>query len=83
VRGIRTILQAHPDVDHVNEVLTMHLGPDFILVNISVDFRNDIPTGTIETVIANIDQAIKRQFPLVKRVFIEAEARLTRQSATA
>ena len=78
VHGIKTILQAFPQVEHLNEVLTMHMGPDYILVNISVDFRDDIPTGEMENVIADIDRAIKQQFPLVKRIFIEAEARTGR-----
>ena len=62
-------------VEHVNEVLTMHMGPDFILANLSVDFRDDATAGDIETVIAEMDQAIKRQYPQIKRIFIEAEKR--------
>ncbi|MCG6887938.1 MAG: cation diffusion facilitator family transporter [Proteobacteria bacterium] len=81
VRGIHLILQNYPEIGHVNEVLTMHMGPDYILVNISVDFRNEIPAGKVETVIADIDTAIKHQFPLVKRVFVGAEARSVRQAA--
>lgn len=79
VHGIRTILQSYPEIEHVNEVLTMHMGPDYILVNISVDFRDDIQSGAMEEFIADIDRVIKRQFPLVKRVFIEAEARAARK----
>ncbi|HID49095.1 MAG TPA: cation transporter [Chromatiales bacterium] len=79
VHGIRTILQSYPEIEHVNEVPTMHMGPDYILVNISVDFRDDIQSGAMEEFIADIDRVIKRQFPLVKRVFIEAEARAARK----
>lgn len=54
----------------------MHMGPDFTLVNISVDFRDNIASGDLEPMIAGLDAAIKQQFPAVKRVFNEAEARL-------
>lgn len=75
VNGIREIVAAAEGVDHVNEVLTMHMGPDFILVNISIDFRDDIPAGELEVVIAKLDRQIKQNFANVKRVFVEAEAR--------
>jgi divalent metal cation (Fe/Co/Zn/Cd) transporter len=55
----------------------MHMGPDFILVNLSVDFHDNIAAGAVESLIADLDAAIKQQFPAVKRVFIEAEARKT------
>jgi len=31
ISGIRQLVSASPDVLHINEVLTMHMGPDFIL----------------------------------------------------
>ena len=75
VDGIRRIVRAQPAVRHVNEVLTMHMGPEFILVNISVDFADNIRAGEMEEAAAHMDHQIKTRFPKVKRVFIEAEAR--------
>jgi cation diffusion facilitator family transporter len=75
VNGIRRIARAQPEVRHVNEVLTMHMGPEFILVNISVDFADNIRTDDVEEAVAHIDHQIKTTFPNVKRIFIEAEAR--------
>jgi cation diffusion facilitator family transporter len=77
VEGIRALVQGSDGVEQLNEVLTMHMGPDFILVNLSVDFHDDIAAGALESLIAGLDAAIKQQFPAVKRVFIEAEARKT------
>jgi cation diffusion facilitator family transporter len=75
VDGIRRIVRAQPAVRHVNEVLTMHMGPEFILVNISVDFADSLRVGEVEETAAHMDHQIKTHFPNVKRVFIEAEAR--------
>ncbi len=75
ITGIREIIQNHDGVEHVNEVLTMHMGPNFILVNISIDFRDDIPAGELEVIIGQIDRHIKQAFSNVKRVFVEAESR--------
>lgn len=73
VAGIRQIVSAQPDVERVNEVLTMHMGPDFILLNLSVEFNDAATTEKLETRIAHIDKQIKEAYPEVKRIFIEAE----------
>ena len=75
IEGIRSIARNHPDVNYVNEVLTMHMGPDFILLNLSLDFRDGALAPGIEAAIAEMDTAIKQTFPEVKRIFIEAEPR--------
>ena len=75
IRGIRDTLQAKANIDHVNEILTMHMGPDFILANVSVDFDDTITAQQVESDIAAIDMAIKQKYPQIKRVFIEAEKR--------
>ena len=75
IKQIRDIVNANSLVECVNEVLTMHMGPDFILANISVDFRDSNTVGELEIAIAEIDQLIKAAYPEIKRVFIEAEKR--------
>ena len=75
VRDIRRLAAESPEVEHVNEVLTLHMGPEFILVNLSVDFDNCISADQVELAIQRLDSRIKRAHPLVKRVFIEGEAR--------
>jgi cation diffusion facilitator family transporter len=73
VTGIRNLAASFPGVERVNEVLTLHMGPDFVLVNISVDFSDSIPAGRVEEILAAMDQRIKERHPNVKRVFIELE----------
>ena len=75
IRDIRELAARFPEIEHVNEVLTMHMGPEYILVNISVDFKDTIQAGRVEQVIQELDHLIKERHPLVKRVFVEAEAR--------
>lgn len=57
----------------VNDVLTLHMGPNFILVNVSVDFKDDVPVGEVETAIETLTREIREAHIDVKRVFIEAE----------
>ncbi len=75
VHGIREIAKSFAEIDHVNEVLTLHMGPDYILVNLSVDFADHTSAEDIEDSVYMLTVEIKRAFPLVKRVFVEPEAK--------
>ena len=79
VQSIRKLAGSFQDIEHVNEVLTMHMGPDFILVNLSVEFRDGVSSEQVEVTVANLDRRIKEVHPLVKRIFIEGEARRAMQ----
>lgn len=74
VYGIRQILKEESNVLHINEVLTMHLGPQDILLNISLDFEDGISSIEVEETISRMEGNIKNQFPEIKRVFIEAQS---------
>ncbi len=75
VNRIRELAESAPEIQHVNEVVTMHMGPQFILVNLSVEFVDSATADQIEAVIAKLDRGLKESLPRVKRVFVEAEAR--------
>ena len=74
VNSIRKIAESHDEVEQVNELLTMHMGPEYILVNISIRFKRGQLTREIESVIQDVDHAIKQQHTSVRRVFVEAES---------
>lgn len=75
VDSVRQMAAAVSQVEHVNEVLTLHMGPEYVLVNLSLDFRNDCTAEEIEDAIALLDKQIKDKWSLVKKVFVEAERR--------
>jgi cation diffusion facilitator family transporter len=82
IKGIHEIILKYDGVENLNEVLTMHMGPDFVLVNVSIDFQNEIPASELENIIASMDTQIKENFPIVKRVFVEAESRRIQTECT-
>ena len=75
VESIRALAAKHREVESVNETLTLHMGPEFILANISIEFKRGLKTGRIEKIVNNLDKAIKKEHPYIKRVFIEAETK--------
>lgn len=78
VEHIRKLAMSNEGITHVNELLTLHMGPEYVLVNIAVDFKDHLSATEIENTVALLDATIKRKHPRVKRVFIEAESRSKR-----
>lgn len=76
VLGIHKIATKYKSIEKLNEVLTMHMGPNYILVNLSIEFNDHLKVESMENLISLIDKDIKTEFPDVKRVFIEAETKL-------
>lgn len=72
--SIRQIAESFEEVEKVNELLTMHMGPEFILVNISIRFKREQLTREIEKIIQELDVAIKAEHEVVRRIFVEAES---------
>lgn len=74
VAGIRDIANDDPDVAVAGHPLTMHLGPDEVLLNLDVRFRPGLPSEQIMSVIDRLEQAIRGRYPGIRRIFIEAES---------
>lgn len=75
VKAIHDMVSEIDPIERTNEVLTMHMGPNYILVNVSADFSSDASSDDVEGSIAELDKQIKKRFPNVKRIFVEAESR--------
>jgi cation diffusion facilitator family transporter len=72
--AIQALLRNDPRIAVTNEILTMHLGPNDVLLNLSVDFRDALSSAEVEEAISELESAIKAKFPVVRRVFIEAQS---------
>lgn len=83
IAAIRSLARRYPEVPRVHEVLTMHMGPDFILANIALEIACDVPRGRAHEILASLDRDIKRADPRVKRVFIEAQNECPPQASPA
>ncbi|MTI88783.1 MAG: cation transporter [Balneolaceae bacterium] len=74
IQGIQGAAREMESIATVKEVLTLHMGPQYILVTISADFVDDIDSVTVEEATHQLSEKIKEAYPRVKRVFIEAES---------
>jgi cation diffusion facilitator family transporter len=83
IAGIREIIADQPGITDLNELLTLHNGPEDVLVTISVDFADRLSSADVERVVTELETAIKDRFPHVTRVFIEAQSWTAGRSAAA
>jgi cation diffusion facilitator family transporter len=72
VDAIRTLVNDNPSVEEVNGILSLHMGPDYILVNISLDVRPAADRAEVHRLYGTLSRAIKHQFPKVRKVFFES-----------
>ena len=73
VAALRELALADPSVVGLGAVLTMHLGPEEVLLNIEVQFTPGSTAEQIHMAIHRIEKEISARYPEVDRVFIEVE----------
>ena len=74
VDGIRRIVGEEARVKRPLDVLTMHMGPDDVLLNLSVEFQDSLNAREVEDAVCTLESRIRSQYPIVRRIFVEAES---------
>jgi len=74
VRSIRRIVSEDAATERVGKPLTMHLGPEGILVNLDVQFRGGLSAAELERAVDRLEARIRSAHPEVERIFLEARA---------
>ena len=63
-----------PGVERVTQLLTMHLGPDVILLAMKVAFQPTLRVAEVEEVTNRIEAKIRAELPQMRKIFIEADS---------
>ena len=71
---IKEVIRSEPVVERVGELLTMHLGPEQVLLNVDIKFRGGLTVSELEQAIDRLEDRIRQAEPRIKRIFIEAES---------
>jgi cation diffusion facilitator family transporter len=69
---IRKIASEDEAVETAGAPLTMHLGPDDVLLNLDLRFRRGLPLEEVESAVRRLEEKIRRRYPEVRRIFLEA-----------
>ncbi|GGD39573.1 cation diffusion facilitator family transporter [Aureimonas glaciei] len=83
VETIRERVSQRPEIASVNEIRTLHLGPRDVLLTMSCDFEDDIPSQDIEAAVSDIEQRVKHAYPIVRRLYIEVQSKDAHRRALA
>jgi cation diffusion facilitator family transporter len=70
--AIEKVVEHYDEVDEVQELLTMVLGPNALLVAARVELRKDIDGKQVEEISSEIDGCIREVVPDVTEVFLDA-----------
>ncbi|WP_051929168.1 cation diffusion facilitator family transporter [Thermopetrobacter sp. TC1] len=73
IKAVREIASRSPVVDSINELRTMHLAADDILLAMSIDVPDDMRGGRIEEEIGRLEAAIRKAVPQIRRIYIEVQ----------
>jgi len=68
---LREIMTSFEEVTDVLRLLTMHLGPDAVLVNTEIHVIDGLDTDQIEDLLERITQRMREEMPEVAQTFIE------------
>lgn len=61
-------------VERVTQMLTMHLGPDVVVLAMKVAFRPTLSVTEVEDVTNRIEAAIRTEVPRMRKIFVEADS---------
>jgi cation diffusion facilitator family transporter len=72
--SLHRLAQDNADVEAVERLLTMHMGPHSLLLNMDLSFRSGLDAEDMEKAVERLEKTIRRQHPRVQYVFVEADA---------
>jgi cation diffusion facilitator family transporter len=76
------VASAVDGVDAVTQLLSMHLGPDVVLLALKVAFRPTLSVEEVESVTNRMEASIRAAVPRMRKIFIEADSRGDRRGLT-
>ena len=74
VANIRKLILDDPAVKKVIRVLTLHFGPQEILLNLEIQFTKQLSTEELAIAVERLETTIRSQHPEVQNIFIEAKS---------
>lgn len=75
VQHAREEMLSWDEVQAVNEIRSVHFGPRDILLTMSLDFVDDVPSQRIETIVTESERRLRKVYPAIQRVFLEVQSR--------
>jgi cation diffusion facilitator family transporter len=73
--AVRAAIDRRPEVTGVNEITTVHIGPQAIFLGLAVDFEDEVPVGRVEAMIAEAEAELRARWPALRAIYIKPQAK--------
>lgn len=74
LKNIRELAEAEPGVKKVINPLTMHFGPDTVLLTVDIEFDKKLSAAEVEATVDRLEKSIRSRYKAIKHIYIEAGA---------
>ncbi|MEH2060164.1 MAG: cation diffusion facilitator family transporter [Nostoc sp.] len=74
IANIRSLSKTEPGVKEVIRVLTMQLAPQEVLLNLEIQFSQNLTGEEIALTVESLEVKISQKHPEIKQIFIEAKS---------
>jgi divalent metal cation (Fe/Co/Zn/Cd) transporter len=71
---IRAIVQAEPAIESVDKLTTMYLGPEEVMLIITLRFRAGTTLAALRDGLASIKRSIRECYPRIRHIFVDSSA---------
>ncbi|MEH1905240.1 MAG: cation diffusion facilitator family transporter [Nostoc sp.] len=73
IANIRSLSKTEPGVKEVIRILTMQLAPQEVLLNLEIQFSQNLTGEEIALTVESLETKIRHKHPEIKQIFIEAK----------
>lgn len=73
-RDSEQTVRAWPGIARLGEFATLQIGPDAVLVTLSLDFEDRLDSAGVERTVSDIERTLKRRHSQIARLFVEAQS---------
>ncbi len=73
-RSIAETAKAQRGVQRLGELATLQVGPESVLVTLSLDFEDRLSAAEVEETVSSLERRLKDDHEEITRVFIEAQS---------
>ena len=68
------LVESDPEVEELTQLITMHRGPEDVLLALKVHFIQTLELDAVEEAINRVEETIREQLPEMKHIFIEPDS---------
>ncbi len=73
VSSICSIASAQRGIERSNGLFTVHIGPRQVVAALSVDFTDSLTAGEVETIVADLEERVRRAHPEVVSLLVKPQ----------